>query len=148
MNRYLPAAWIVWAGLSSLIDAIALSPMMRGKPGIQIIAHGPTILVPALVILSYAIIYAIFNRVVKRRMIFWLGWTHLALQTIVSIAGGIAKFRRSSALAASEKIDVASWLWLSVISNAAGFLSVLCFFAIVYAAFNDTRRRIELRTFD
>jgi hypothetical protein len=148
VNRYLPAAWIVWSFFVALLEVIVLSPLLNAEVKVPMIAHGPSIIASVLVTLSFALVYAIFNRVVLRPLVFWLGWIHLGLQIINRGTGSILQFERMQAVATLERFDVSGWLWLSVVSGVASFLSVLCFFAVVCAALNDTRRRIELRTFD
>jgi len=148
MNKHLPSAWIAIACTKICVSLAAMTPLLGGRYQTLFNTKLTGLALSAVVVLTIAGIYALLNRVVTRRAVFWLGWGHAAAYLVMTLGVANVEYRRSLSLVSGERLPVSDMLIPHVILVIATYGSTLLFFAVVLAAYRDTRRRIELQAFD
>lgn len=148
MNRYLPTAWVVLAAIAALMSAVAASPLFGSDYHRLALPKMSGVALSAIYVLTLAGIYALLNRVTARRLVFRLGWVHLAFQFVQTVAGQGFQFATMTALIAGERIPAQSRMVWTIVVSAALIGATLIFFAVILAALRDVRERIELQIFD
>lgn len=148
MQKFLPIAWICLIPVLALIRIFALLPMFPSLGAMSQLSNLVTIVPGALLFACFALIYAIFLRITASIWVFGLGWAHFVFTALSDISGTYTLFARTQIVAGGDRIqfqDIAIW---SGVSGITSLLAHIAFFAAVFIAFQSTRKRIELQTFD
>lgn len=148
MNKYLPAAWLFLIPISAIATTAVFLSLYGKTPDLRLLAAFTGFIGSVPFYGALAALYAILNRVTSRRLVFALGWAHLAFSFVGFLGGAWFRHMNQQSLAAGERLDLETMMFWSWSLGVFSALSTLAFFAAMLAAFQDTRKRINLQAFD
>ena len=148
MAKFLPIGWFVLILVALGARLITSIPQVPLLGAIAFVTAAIDFFPLALLFGSFGLIYLVFNRTVNRRIVFQLGWLHLLFSTITEALRNALRFVRHQAVANGESLSLDQMVFWSTPLGIVSTLGSIALFAAVLAAYQDTRKRIELQTFD
>lgn len=134
--------------VSLLLVLLSMAPLFDSQFRPIILAKLPSPLFSVLHILALAALYALFNRIESRGLVFGLGWVHLVSVFITKVGETNIEYVRNQMLISGERLRIEELAIAGGISWLTSIISVVAFLAVVLVAYFDRKKQADPQAFD